>query len=277
MPRRLRRFIDRKAAGASATDHSRSIRRRLRKLIDLYRISRYRPDRRGKEKVAEAQAVTEGKSAPQNKSTKAGGTRGASGSGGGNQGKSAPSGNSRAGRKIDKDPFPKVAWISTETGTRDPGYLEDRAANFLVEQNLLQINGDFSGFDDMVDHCCAEIRTYPGARDVAETIVRGWFEQALVETVIGVEQLRQRKHWSPRDIQTALSPEALTSAVMQRYHIAIAAKREVSRRLGKPSRAASRDRIAPRRPNESWSHEQNHRHEDRQNRVEQVPILSTRR
>ena len=65
--------------------------------------------------------------------------------------------------------------------------------------------------------------------------------QRLVETVIGVQQLKHRKHWSPRDIGTALSPEALTGAVMQRYHIAVAAKREMSRRLGKPATAASSD------------------------------------
>ena len=72
----------------------------------------------------------------------------------------------------------------------------------------------------------------PGSRDVAERAVRGWYEQALVETVIGSQGLCNRKHWSSRDVEAALTPEALTAAVMQRYHVAMAAKREVSRRLG---------------------------------------------
>jgi hypothetical protein len=37
--------------------------------------------------------------------------------------------------------------------------------------------------------------------------------------------LRGSKEWGPEELQRALSPEALTSAVMQRYHVYIACKR----------------------------------------------------
>ena len=60
-----------------------------------------------------------------------------------------------------------------------------------------------------------------------------WFEQALVETVIGVQQLRGSKEWGPEEIDKALSPEALTSAVMQWYHVYIACRRELGARFGK--------------------------------------------
>ena len=232
MPRLLRRFIDEKAQGASATDHGRSIRRRLQKVFGLYKISRYRADRQGQEQVADAQKASSGSSAKKAKAANAKSkVKAKSRDDRGNQARSGPT---KAAAHGTGDAFPKAVWISTENGTRDEGYLEDRAANFLLEQNLLQINGDFSGFQDMVDHCCAKARDYPGVRDVAETIVRSWFEQSLIETVIGVQQLRQRRHWSPRDIAAALSPEALTAAVMQRYHVAVASTRDLSRRLGKP-------------------------------------------
>ena len=118
------------------------------------------------------------------------------------------------------------------TDTGDPGNLEDRAAKFIPEQNLLQINADFSVFGDMIDHCCMEAADCPRARDVAEKAVRGWCEQALIETVIGAQELWYRKHWSTQEIEKALTPEALTAASMQRYHVVMSSKHEVARKLG---------------------------------------------
>jgi hypothetical protein len=77
----------------------------------------------------------------------------------------------------------------------------------------------------------------PALRNVVEEIVHHWFEQALIETVIGVQQLRGSKEWGPDEIDKALSPEALTSAVMQRYHVYIACRREIGARFGKLSAA----------------------------------------
>ena len=73
----------------------------------------------------------------------------------------------------------------------------------------------------------------PGLSDAVEEIVHQWCEQALVETVIGVQQLRGSKEWGPEEIEKALSAEALTSAVMQRYHIYVACRRGVGARFGK--------------------------------------------
>ena len=44
--------------------------------------------------------------------------------------------------------------------------------------------------------------------------------------------LQDEQRWSPDDIRTALSDEALTAAVMQRYHVANAIKRTLGSRLG---------------------------------------------
>ena len=115
-------------------------------------------------------------------------------------------------------------WLSTEDGTRTDGFLEDRAAVYLPDQHLLQINRDFWVFKDMIDDCCKDLADYPGAKDLAAAMVRPWYEQALVETVIGVRALTNRKEWSNRDVDRALSAEALTAAAMQRYHVAVAAK-----------------------------------------------------
>ena len=53
------------------------------------------------------------------------------------------------------------------------------------------------------------------------------------ETVIGVQQMRGSKEWGPEELDRALSPEALTSAVMQRYHVYIACRRDLGAKFGK--------------------------------------------
>jgi hypothetical protein len=75
--------------------------------------------------------------------------------------------------------------------------------------------------------------TWRSVESVVEEVVHQWFEQALVETVIGVQQMRGSKEWGPEEIEKALLPEALTSAVMQRYHVYIACRRDLGAKFGK--------------------------------------------
>ena len=51
--------------------------------------------------------------------------------------------------------------------------------------------------------------------------------------VIGVQALKDAKEWSKDDIFKALSEEALTASVMQRYHVNHAIKRELGSKLGR--------------------------------------------
>jgi hypothetical protein len=78
----------------------------------------------------------------------------------------------------------------------------------------------------------------PDLQSIVEEMVHQWFEQALVETVIGVQQMRGSKESGPEEIERALSPEALTSAVMQRYHVYIACRRDLGAKFGKFSAAS---------------------------------------
>jgi len=109
--------------------------------------------------------------------------------------------------------------------------MEDRAAKFLDDKNLLLINADFRVFSDMVGHFEKEFNV-PEARPLVQDAVRGWFEQALVETVLGVQGLANSKEWTPAQVSCAVSEEALTAAVMQRYHVHFAVKRELGSKMG---------------------------------------------
>ncbi len=138
-----------------------------------------------------------------------------------------------AGSKARPDPFPTQKWISVKDHTREPNDLEDRAAKFLSEQNLLLINADFRVFSDMVKRWHTDFGGNEAIRNTVEDVVRTWFEQALVETVVGVQALQGSKEWDQRAIQAALSEESLTAAVMQRYHVNNSIKRELGSKLGK--------------------------------------------
>jgi hypothetical protein len=136
------------------------------------------------------------------------------------------------GQQVKSDPFPRTRWVTISDGTREYGDIEDRAAKYLADQNLLLINGDFRVFTDMTNHFVKEIGDKPGVRDLVVEAVRTWFEQALVETIMGIHAMRQSKEWSTDDIEQALSEVSLTAAVMQRYHVVFAVKRQLGSKLG---------------------------------------------
>ena len=72
----------------------------------------------------------------------------------------------------------------------------------------------------------------PGARETIKDVVREWFEQQLVETILGLQSLKGSKEWNDEQIKSSWSEEALTAAVMPRYHVDIAVKRTLGSKLG---------------------------------------------
>jgi hypothetical protein len=231
LPEEIQALMDAVTAGSSSSDHRQAIRERLRQIKELLKLSRYRRSPLGAE-TAE-QSTLGGKARDRDADKNGGG-----GSGGGSGG--------RAGDiyalflAIDGDPAdevasdttPEVVWISAAEGTRTPPFLEDRAAKYLPEKNLLQINADFRVFTDMEERWCTFYSGTPGARPSIRDVVHEWFEQALIETVLGVQGLHGSQEWTPKDVADALSQETLTAATMQRYHVDVAVKRALGAKLG---------------------------------------------
>jgi hypothetical protein len=250
MPKRLADFVHEKASAVTEKDHMSTIKDRLKNVMDLYKVSRYRPAPEGVYLSDDSSAVRVGR-APFSGAKSEGG-------GGVGQGVGAVSKGQRDGEvgniyhlfekkggtaseKTVADPFPVVKWVSIKNGgrTADDG-MEDKAASFISGQNTLFVNADFRVFTDMISRLCKDkdAGSGPVLRDAVEEIVHQWFEQALVETVIGIQQLRGSKEWGPEEIERALSSEALTSSVMQRYHVYIACRRELGARFGKLTSSA---------------------------------------
>jgi hypothetical protein len=234
MPVELRQLIEEVAAGSTTKDHSDAIRERLKQISDLFRLSRYRPTPLGEFTIDEESTRRGGRPLVEELRRRIGKSR-PSGRPGGRAGDvyavfATDAGSPAARQKA--DPFPQWKWISSAEGTREAGYLEDRAAKYLPEQNLILINGDFRVFTDMVSRYTKMYADTPGARDTIEEAVRESFEQSLVETVMGVQSLEGAREWTVEDISRALSDEGLTAAVMPRYHIDFAIKRALGSKLG---------------------------------------------
>ncbi len=234
MPSEIADLIAEKAAPSSTSDHSKSIRERLKPFLELFKVSRYRPVEGGSLLIDDQNTVRGGQ--PKRETNPSTTTSGGQGSGEG-----ATAGGvyaifqkegGKPGERANPDVFPHVQWISVKDGTRERDQLEDRAAQFIIDQNLLLINADFRVFTDLINKFAKD---YGGnaTLKVVEDAVRAWFEQALVETVIGIQAMRNAKEWTIQDIESALSEEALSSVVMPRYHVHNSVKRELGSKLGK--------------------------------------------
>ncbi len=97
---------------------------------------------------------------------------------------------------------------------------------------LVLINADFRVFTDMVDRWQKVYASAPGAPTTVQDVVRDWFEQALVEAVLGVQALRGGREWSRDELAAALSKEALSTAVMPRFNTNAAIRGSLANRFG---------------------------------------------
>ena len=70
------------------------------------------------------------------------------------------------------------------------------------------------------------------SEEVIREVVCEWFEQQLTEAVLGAKGLEGSREWDDDDLDRCLSEEALTLAVMPRYHVYVAAKRTLGARIG---------------------------------------------
>lgn len=233
-PAAIRDLVDRAAASAAETDHTQSIRERLDKIKDLFKLSRYTPTPSGTVRIDDAS--TEPGGAPRASESE---RKASSPSQPGKEGGKAGGiysyflkDNGVPGRPVRPDPYPKVLWVSVRKGTREPGMMEDRAALYLAETNELQINEDFRVFTDMIRRWCDKYAHVGGAGERVREVVHEWFEQSLVEAVMGIRAIKGAKEWTTEDLEKAISSEALTMAVLPRYHVEMSVSRTLGSKLG---------------------------------------------
>jgi hypothetical protein len=211
-PQAIRELMEEITSHTTSLDHRQAIRERLRQIRELFRLSRYRPTPRGDKLIEDTiQQGGRGRTRDTNTEQKGSSSGGSAGGRAGNVYGLFLAGDGVPAEEIRIDLVPDVKWISVEDGTRAPGFLEDRAAKFIVEQNLLQINGDFRVYTDLIDRWCEMYSHVPGARGEVVEVVREWFEQALIESVMGVEALRDSQEWTMDEIAKALATRSSCS------------------------------------------------------------------
>jgi len=238
MPDELTLLQEQIGAKAGEKDHKKAILERLRQIKDLLRFSRFRPAKDGSATVDADAGVLGGE--PVTRGGRADG-HAESGKKGGKAGDIyalfAESGATDAD-PIDSFDEPRTQWVTVEDGTRNAPDLDDRAAKFLVQQNLLMINSDFRVFTDMVDRWKGAYAHAAGAQATVREVVHEWFEQQLIETVMSAQALKSTGKWSMQELESLWSESALTAAVLPRWHIDQSIKRNLGMRLGSLKQAA---------------------------------------
>jgi hypothetical protein len=234
LPDEIAQLMEEVGAGSHSSDHRQAIRDRLKQIRDLFRISRYRPTRDSNLNLDDESLTVGGhlRGVSSDGSSKNSSTRGGRGGRAGDIYALFLSAKGTPGEEFRFDHEPEVTWVTATDGTRTPPDMEDRAAKFLPQQNKLLINGDFRVFTDMIDRWCKRYSHAPGSRTIVEQVVREWFEQQLIEAVLGTQALRDSRQWTMQEMEKIWSEEALTAVVMPRYHVDLNVKRALGAKLG---------------------------------------------
>jgi hypothetical protein len=234
MPDPLRKMMDDILAKADSGNYAEDMKRRLREIRALLQLGKYRLTPKGKLSVS---GETPG--GTPREGTESRGPRINSGSkpkiGGANADLYAAfiSDAGSPGDEIrNRDNTPEVRWISVTDGTREPDNLEDRAAQYVSDQNLILANSDFRGYQRVMEVLAAE---YPHAEpSQVKQIVESWTSLQLAEAVLGIVSLQGSPEWSSsQDRSAALSTEALTAVVMARYASISQMKRQLGSLVGR--------------------------------------------
>ena len=218
---------------------------RLQRIRELLRPSRYRRDPEG---IVHAFGQVAGGG-----SSSSGGQRetGLEGVGGRRGGRSSDdyladlveSGGEAATRLTVSPREPTVRWVSLAEGTREKDEIDDLAAEIVGDTltgDIIKANRDFRGYRDLVIYFAKEFNPAgdPAIDRKIKEYVEEWLEFQLVEAVMTVRNLTNGRTWTPVDIDRALSSHALTSVMLNRFHIVERVKRSLNSDLAKPSKAA---------------------------------------
>lgn len=244
MPQEIR-DLEEVTSAATISGHRDSIQQRLAKILGLFKLSRYRPVTPG---TGTHDILTEtlvGQPVP----SPGGGGEGG-GDGGGTLltivpkpkkgtlrfGVAAKEGNTAV--EVESQRIPEVRWLPT--GEVDET-LEDRAAYYEPRSNTVMANSQFRVFTDMIAYWNHQYNGTAGAEPKIVDVVREAFEQQMIETVLGLQSLKNRRHWTQQQIESAWSSEGLTAAVMARSNVLLFVGRVLKTALGSNGKQLQRD------------------------------------
>jgi hypothetical protein len=133
---------------------------------------------------------------------------------------------------------PEVKWVSRNAGSRETDEMEDMAAEIPegpLTGLLIKANADFRGYRDIVEHFANEFNPAGDVtvQNLIVDYVQEWMGLQLVEVVMTVRNLSNGRTWTPKEIEQALSPYALTAVLMSRFHVIEKVKRQLGTELAR--------------------------------------------
>lgn len=196
---------------------NKSIKDRLKKYKQFYKLSKYKLNKRG-QIVVDSNDLVESETG----GFISGGTGRRSSSKGSNSGiieDLLAITRKNDGQKATEvnDPFPDVQWVAEENDICELEEIKDRAGVFREDAYRIFANEDFTKFQD-AENYFAEKYKDEVPRENIKGLVQEVFQQQLMETIAGVMSLKNRKDWSGKPFESAISPEALTVAVSSTYY-----------------------------------------------------------
>jgi hypothetical protein len=241
LPQELRELMDQIVSSSETRDHRDAIKRRLREIKELMRITRYKRSATGKLVIAGTlpggtDSIPDGTTRTRVSSSRSG-TGGASGD---IYGAFIATEGVQGTEVVDRNNEPEVKWVSILENTRSVNdEIEDRAAMYIPDANMIQANSDFRVFQDMIREVGSRYADSPDITAQIKDTVEEWFEQQLIEAVLGVQNLQGSPAWDTQTLEKAMSPEALTTAVMPRYNTYRMITRSLGARLGAAASAGN--------------------------------------
>jgi hypothetical protein len=235
LPPEIEQLINDELASANGKGEAEKIRERLKDVRRFFRLPRYRRSMNGTVPTrSDAPGAGEPKPRIQRQNPR---TRPlASDNSPGNRGRRISDGGDPSDPSSPHDDDPQFVWVSlggtNANAHREPDEMEDRAATYIRSSNLIKANADFRGFRDLIDHFTQLYAGKPGASETVRKIVYEWFEQLLIEAVLGARSLEGSQLWTMDDLEKAVSDEALTTAVAPRWHVYNSIRRTVGSQLG---------------------------------------------
>jgi hypothetical protein len=240
MPPELGKHIKDLIGKSDAEDYSKTITERLKALPNLYKISAYKSSKGGSYTV-DATIESDGDTGHRRLGVAKLIPTSATPSPGSSSGTVADilspmrKKTGASAVKIQATVFPEILWVSSTSGNRADGELEDRAAQFLPDSYLIKINGDFSGYKDFVTYFVNEFGNDEDTTKLITQIVRDQWTQVLMEVVTGAQGLCGRPHWTETQVASSLSEEALTLATMSKFNSFKEVQRQIKRRVSAKS------------------------------------------
>lgn len=249
LPKGIKEFMD----TVQPTKHdSRSEDERIKSVMDLFNVSKFKLDPTGDKHIATPDT---GSRAPSNPNA----TRETTGHHGKKGGRAEPAYSSlinpngpRGSDAASPQSLPDVLLVSAqdkialtaifgaaiaEQASERPEEMYPDQAGWFAQPNTINLSLDFGGLRDFVQRFVAEYPESLATRAMIAGVVLSWWSQTLKEAVHGLRTLAHSRVWTREKASTILTgesgPAILTTAVMPRYLVNQAIKREIVGKLGK--------------------------------------------